>query len=606
MTDRQSFPVCPCFLRTGETGVQEKEAFCKMCNESAEKKRLLSMLAANLLLLTLIFTLAITGCRGRSVEADTDRTSSAAQGSPRLTVSHDSGIYDETTLSVRISAPEGFSVAYTTDGSAPTPADDSGRSQLKVTIRKQKDGGRLIQSRKIMSYETGSQLMQDKALPRGSILRAGLVSPSGEIFSEETRIYFLGKGFLDRFPSCLILSIYTDPQNLLDYNSGILATGAVFDRWAQTPEGKELILSHRYEFYQANFTQKGKAWERPCLIQIYDGERAPAAEENAGLRVRGGVSRNYSQKSFNIYFKDKYGKDRLSYELFDGIPRYKSFSLNAGGNNTEFLKYKESFLKSLIADRDLTILSSRTAVLFLNGEYWGPYTLSEKISDQTLHDHYGVDADQIVVIKDGAIEVGREGDIKLYEELASFAQKDFKDPEIYRQFCEIVNIRSFAEYCALRVYIGDADWKWEKNDVLWRTRDDSFQGGKWQFLPHDIEYSSGLYSMQDTDPETDHFHLSLQNYPLLNAALQNDAFYDLFLETIRDMGANDFSPARVEEALQYWDAKWEPLLPDYYRRYSVPPENWNNTRDGVVRFFRQRYEFLIPCIERWHDSDTLS
>ena len=577
-----------------------------MCNESAEKKRLLSMLAANLLLLTLIFTLAITGCRGRSVEADTDRTSSAAQGSPRLTVSHDSGIYDETTLSVRISAPEGFSVAYTTDGSAPTPADDSGRSQLKVTIRKQKDGGRLIQSRKIMSYETGSQLMQDKALPRGSILRAGLVSPSGEIFSEETRIYFLGKGFLDRFPSCLILSIYTDPQNLLDYNSGILATGAVFDRWAQTPEGKELILSHRYEFYQANFTQKGKAWERPCLIQIYDGERAPAAEENAGLRVRGGVSRNYSQKSFNIYFKDKYGKDRLSYELFDGIPRYKSFSLNAGGNNTEFLKYKESFLKSLIADRDLTILSSRTAVLFLNGEYWGPYTLSEKISDQTLHDHYGVDADQIVVIKDGAIEVGREEDIKLYEELASFAQKDFKDPEIYRQFCEIVNIRSFAEYCALRVYIGDADWKWEKNDVLWRTRDDSFQGGKWQFLPHDIEYSSGLYGMQDTDPETDHFQLSLQNYPLLNAALQNDEFYDLFLETIRDMGANDFSPARVEEALQYWDAKWEPLLPDYYRQYSVPPENWNNTRDGVVRFFRQRYEFLIPCIERWHDSDTLS
>ena len=92
----------------------------------------------------------------------------------------------------------------------------------------------------------------------------------------------------------------------------------------------------------------------------------------------------------------------------------------------------------------------------------------------------------------------------------------------------------------------------------------------------------------------------------MNAALRNDGFYDLFLETIRDMGANDFSPARVEEALQYWDAKWEPLLPDYYRRYSVPPENWNNTRDGVVQFFRQRYEFLIPCIERWHDSNTLS
>ena len=582
-----------------------------MCNVSAEKQRLLSILDANLLLLTLIFSLVITGCRGRSGEdrlpvADTDQTASASQGTPRLTVSHDSGIYDENALSVQISAPEGFTIAYTTDGSAPTLADDSGRSQLKVAVKLKKDGGPLIQNRKRMSFDDKAPLLRDKTLPRGRILRAGLVSPSGDIASEETRIYYLGKGFLDRFPSCLIVSLYTDPENLLDYTKGILVSGAVFDQWALTPEGRRLVKAHEGPYYQTNFSQRGKAWERPCLVQIYDGERTPAVEENAGIRVRGGYSRYYSQKSFNIYFRDNYGENRLVYELFDGIPQYKSFSLNAGGNNTKYLKYKESFLKSLIADRDLTILSSRTAVLFLNGEYWGPYTLSEKISDQTLHDHYGVDADQIVVIKDGAIEVGREGDIKLYEELASFAQKDFKDPEIYRQFCEIVNIRSFAEYCALRVYIGDADWKWEKNDVLWRTRDDSFQGGKWQFLPHDIEYSSGLYSMQDTDPETDHFHLSLQNYPLLNAALQNDAFYDLFLETIRDMGANDFSPARVEEALQYWDAKWEPLLPDYYRRYSVPPENWNNTRDGVVRFFRQRYEFLIPCIERWHDSDTLS
>ena len=582
-----------------------------MCNVSAEKQRLLSILDANLLLLTLIFSLVITGCRGRSGEdrlpvADTDQTASASQGTPRLTVSHDSGIYDENALSVQISAPEGFTIAYTTDGSAPTLADDSGRSQLKVAVKLKKDGGPLIQNRKRMSFDDKAPLLRDKTLPRGRILRAGLVSPSGDIASEETRIYFLGKGFLDRFPSCLIVSLYTDPENLLDYTKGILVSGAVFDQWALTPEGRRLVKAHEGPYYQTNFSQRGKAWERPCLVQIYDGERTPAVEENAGIRVRGGYSRYYSQKSFNIYFRDNYGENRLVYELFDGIPQYKSFSLNAGGNNTEYLKYKESFLKRLIADRDLTILSSRTAVLFLNGEYWGPYTLSEKISDQTLHDHYGVDADQIVVVKDGAIEVGREDDINLYEQLASFAQKDFKDPEIYRQFCEIVNIRSFAEYCALRVYIGDADWKWEKNDVLWRTRDDSFQGGKWQFLPHDIEYSSGLYSMQDTDPETDHFHLSLQSYPLLNAALQNDAFYDLFLETIRDMDANDFSPARVEEALQYWDAKWEPLLPDYYRRYSVPPENWNNTRDGVVRFFRQRYEFLIPCIERWHDSDTLS
>lgn len=164
-----------------------------MCNVSAEKQRLLSILDANLLLLTLIFSLVITGCRGRSGEdrlpvADTDQTASASQGTPRLTVSHDSGIYDENALSVQISAPEGFTIAYTTDGSAPTLADDSGRSQLKVAVKLKKDGGPLIQNRKRMSFDDKAPLLRDKTLPRGRILRAGLVSPSGDIASEETRV----------------------------------------------------------------------------------------------------------------------------------------------------------------------------------------------------------------------------------------------------------------------------------------------------------------------------------------------------------------------------------------------------------------------------------
>ena len=99
-----------------------------------------------------------------------------------------------------------------------------------------KDGGPLIQNRKRMSFDDKAPLLRDKTLPRGRILRAGLVSPSGDIASEETRIYYLGKGFLDRFPSCLIVSLYTDPENLLDYTKGILVSGAVFDQWALTPE----------------------------------------------------------------------------------------------------------------------------------------------------------------------------------------------------------------------------------------------------------------------------------------------------------------------------------------------------------------------------------
>ena len=65
----------------------------------------------------------------------------------------------------------------------------------------------------------------------------------------------------------------------------------------------------------------------------------------------------------------------------------------------------------LVPDRNFTIAASRKAVLFLNGEYWGPYLLSEKLTDQMLHDHYGVEKDQVILVKDGELEEGTDDDI---------------------------------------------------------------------------------------------------------------------------------------------------------------------------------------------------
>ncbi len=535
---------------------------------------------------------------------ETDR----AAGDPAPQFSQPSGIYDAEELTVELTAPAGYTLAYTTDGSAPTPEDDCGDSHVSVRLEPRGEET-LIEQRKRFLCPLDTPMLQDPELPRGRVLRAALLDPDGQLLAPETRVYFLGTDLAARYPGCMILSVCTDPENLLDPERGILATGAVYEAWAESEAGRESLSLKQWWLYESNATQRGRDWERPCRIQIYDGGSRPAAELDAGMRVTGGASRRMSQKSFNFYFREEYGRSLLPYELFPGVGRYKSFTLRSGGNNTEGLKFKDCFLQSLVTDRALTVPQSRPAVLFLNGEYWGPYMLREKVSPQMLQDLYRIDPGQVIVVKNGELEAGLPEDLESYRELAAFAREDFRDPEVYRRFCEIMDVESFADYCALRIYIGDGDWAWETNEILWRTRDGSFREGRWFFVLHDIGCSAGLYGDGTTAADTDHIARAIGNHPLFAAALASPDFRARFLRSLRELGEENLAPARVEEALRSWEEDWQPLLPDYYRRYAVPPADWAVGRDTTLDFFRRRGQTILPCyllhlLERdWNDGD---
>ena len=259
------------------------------------------------------------------------------------------------------------------------------------------------------------------------------------------------------------------------------------------------------------------------------------------------MSSRLNQKSFRIYFREKYGSDLLQYALFDKKEEYKSFSLRNGGNDTEYLKFKDSFIQDLGKGGKFTVFHICSSVLFLNGEYWGPYTLVEVLSGKILQTRFGVDENNVVAIKETKVQLGKEEDIKFYEELQTFANKDLTDPEIYRQFCDVMDVQSMADYFALRIYIGDGDWFPDHNHVLWRTRDKSYNGGRWQYIVHDTEYSAGHYGHKITAPETDHFRRAIENFPVFGAAIRNKEFYALFLQAIKKFGSENYRYSRVQE-----------------------------------------------------------
>ena len=79
-----------------------------------------------------------------------------------------------------------------------------------------------------------------------------------------TRTYFLGKNVKHRF-STLVVAITGDPEELFDYEKGILVTGKLRD---------DYVLEHPDEWISnrdpANYNVRGDAGERVVQVEMWE------------------------------------------------------------------------------------------------------------------------------------------------------------------------------------------------------------------------------------------------------------------------------------------------------------------------------------------------
>ena len=161
--------------------------------ESPERGRVLLPLL--LLLLCALPALCLISIPGTSVprlpaaelpQIELTGAEPGAAPEPELRFSHPSGIYDVDALTVRISAPEGYTIACTTDGRAPTPEDDCGAARVQVRLESRGEET-LLEHADLLLCPLDTPMRADPELPRGRVLRAALLDPLGKLTASETR-----------------------------------------------------------------------------------------------------------------------------------------------------------------------------------------------------------------------------------------------------------------------------------------------------------------------------------------------------------------------------------------------------------------------------------
>lgn len=398
-------------------------------------------------------------------------------------------------------------------------------------------------------------------VPKATVIRALAVDADGKRSKVVTKVYFVGKDLQQLYKGASVVSLVTDPDNLLSESIGI----------------------YRY----GNWDNRGDEWERPVDVTYFEETGTIPFEATVGLRIHGNYTRRWGQKSLRLYFREEYGlKNLKGYQLIpgavnaDGTPtkKYKKLILRNGGNEYAYSKMQDVFIQSMVSDRAFATQTSRPCVLYLNGEYWGLYNLMERYSDNYLEEEYGVDKDNVVVIKNGELDEGEESDISLYEQLQAMADEDFSQQATYERFKEMVDIQSLLDYYATEIYIGNQDWP-GNNTELWRTRtNDGTKYGdtKWRYMLYDTEYSMNLWG-SDSGGTINRIDRAKEKDHVFRALCQNKEFCQAFADTLMEICRTNFDATKTTEKLDAMAEIYRPLMVQYRARFG------NGDLDSRVR-----------------------
>lgn len=525
---------------------------------------------------------------GMEVQAETEVQ-------PELIFSADSGMYDEE-FYLAISATNDATIYYTLDGT--DPATSPFRKTYTQPILIQDATGQANRFADLTPAEQSVWYQgMDTPSAQYQVEKCTVVRAYAEECAPVYKSYFVGYVPED-FHNLPMMSVVTDPSNLFNNETGIYMVGTeALEYLEQNPEDIEGAKA------LANYNQRGKSWERKIHLDFFETDGSYVYSQNCGIRIQGNNSRNEAQKSFRFYARSDYGDASFSYDLLNldtadqGLTTESTFILRSGGNDANYLKFKDTYIQELASGRAIETQEGRPCLLFINGEYWGLYTLMEDYTDDYFAAQYGVAKEEVIYYKNNEIEEGEASDIIYYDKLMNYARTyDLSNEIHYETICSMLDVQSFADYMATELYILNMDWP-DNNVGLWRTRNTNslnpYADGKWRFVLMDTDMSMNQYGNADYNNSSilkmQQFYPDNDFVQLFNALIQNETFKEMFAEAMLDIVNVNFAVPRAHEVLWEYHTAYYEEIDRYFARFDTGSQKGDMSNPC----FQRLYEYAM-------------
>lgn len=488
---------------------------------------------------------------------------------------------------IGISAPGGFyrnefelelickdneKIYYTTDSTTPTIESTLYESPILIKNNSgstNKYAQMAVYNRLVSEYFPGT-------IDAGCVVKAIKVDSSGNITGSMSQAYFVGLANDSDYLNMPVISITTDPINLFDYEQGIYVAGKERE--------DAMIQGLRAEFY-ANYYNP---WKKAATIEYYEPSKDKTFEIDAQINI---VPNEYSpsrQKDFLITFEDN------TYEKYNGSSILSFISTDGELQLTQnyqdnTLKIRTKFGEALTDDTDIGVETCQPCVLFLDGEYWGLYTIRQKFDQKYFERRYGVTQ-----------EITTHSSEEYNEFFAGFIdfvlQNDLSVDANYEQVNEMMDVDNFIDFICFNVFIGNSEF-YPSKMTAWRTISEDGQGmedGRWRFLSEDLSNSMYLTSMQTPTINT-FLQVGIQSDGLVQSLLMNDEFCTKLESRMKQLASGPLSSENCDETIESIAQLLKKPAVASFRRYfgSYSERAYLNEIQKIKDYFSERKDYIL-------------
>jgi len=497
-------------------------------------------------------------------------TSSYAGALSPIEFSMASGFYNQGQISVELSTPdESATIYFTTDGTTPTMDD--------------------------FNYGYSIPLTSTTVIRARAFLNGWLPSET------ESKTYIFGEDEAEGLP---VVFLSTDPSTFFDEDTGMYVMGP--------------NASWDFPYFGANFWED---WERSIHFEILETDGSGYAA-NAGVKIFGGWSRAFPQKSFSIFSRSYYGPSTFDYGLFpdSGIDNYEAFILRNSGNDWESTMLRDGFITSLTNNLNIDHQQYRPAVLYLNGEFWGIQNIREKVNEHFLASHHLINAENIDLLDIQGVNeenIVHGTNIDYVNLLDYLENQDMGDPIVQNALEQWIDIESYMSYQAFQIFIDNRDWP-GNNIKFWR---DHRVGGKWRWILYDTDFGFSIWESNAYTYNTLSFALNPNgpgwpNPPwstfLFRRLMDNDHFKHSFINIYCDLLNTVFQPNYLISHLDSIANNIEEIIPAHrvrwYNNGNWPNStvNWQSRINTMENFSTNRRSYAINHIKNEFDLPNIA
>ena len=484
-----------------------------------------------------------------------------------------SGFYKDI-LELKLKARKGTDIYYTVDGSEPSSASILYKNAIRITDQKSTPSD--------IGYINASKIRSRVKAPyqKATIVRAVLYKENQRLSPDYARTYFVTEYGKKRYEGMSIVALTIDSTSLFNENTGIYANGTNFNKAKGT----------------GNYTNRGKEWEREAAMSYFNGQGELEFSQDIGIRIHGGKGRRFPQKSFRLYARKKYHspffnypffKER-SYQLFKIIVLRNSY--NAWGRSI----IKDEFVSKLVESLHFDVLQSKPTLVFINGNYWGIYSIREYFDENYLASIYNKNPKTANIVahgygslqhtNTGLIHGNADQLIALYSFLNQHSLSEFDN---YQKVDSILNMESIIDYYCTQIFLNNRDWP-ENNNKLW-----NFGNGKWAQVVYDMDATCGTLNTNNIQElRNSDARKSPKPYAtfLFRKLIESDFFIDCLSKRMAYLMNQVFNISNVERVLNRYSAYYDAYIPEHLDRWNVTSSKnqWKLNLERIRTFFIKR------------------